>query len=147
MAIARLIASARESVELMVFVATPASPRSSLVFSRLWQELQNAPPRNVRCRALFAAATKTSSQGITNARVASRLATAGWHCRRAGGAQIIHAKIWIFDGERAVIGSHNMTEAGMMRNIEFSLLIHQPQVVERLLHQFNNHWERAREDL
>lgn len=45
---------------------------------------------------------------------------------------VLHAKIAIADSSRALIGSANLTEAALKRNIELGILVHLPPVVARI---------------
>ncbi len=77
-------------------------------------------------------------------------AEANYERLRQAGAQVallgdpqIHAKVILADGERALIGSINMTFASMELNRELGILTQDPDVVERLQDTMANDWTQA----
>lgn len=55
----------------------------------------------------------------------------------------VHAKVWIFDANLAIVGSGNATIPGLAGNIEYGLAVSEPQLVERILHDWQIYWEQA----
>lgn len=138
-----LLEAATESICLITFVATVQRPSSHLSYAALWRGMTAAAHRGKSCRALLACGSPASTQGVSNRQVSDVLTRAGWQCRASGGGRITHAKVWLIDGKAAVVGSHNLTEAAMLRNIEVSLLVTQPPIVARLVDLFEHEWARA----
>lgn len=42
--------------------------------------------------------------------------------------QFCHAKLWIFDNQRVVLGSHNLSESSINSNIETSIIINNTKI-------------------
>jgi cardiolipin synthase len=53
---------------------------------------------------------------------------------------IIHAKVWIVDNEKAVIGSINMTKASLEDNRELAVVTRDPEVITQLNQTFTQDW-------
>lgn len=61
-----------------------------------------------------------------------------------------HAKCYVFDGKKAVVGSSNFTRMGLEGNIELNAVLYQPVVAELVSDWFERRWEKAndaKEDL
>jgi phosphatidylserine/phosphatidylglycerophosphate/cardiolipin synthase-like enzyme len=74
------------------------------------------------------------------------------HLRRAGAevkfgntARPLHAKVWIFDGVKAVVASHNLSRRAMKTNEEIGVLVDEPDEVKRLVQWFEGLWGRGME--
>lgn len=50
---------------------------------------------------------------------------------------LLHSKIFLFDGERAMVGSHNFDLRSIHTNIELGLLFRQPELVAELMAHFD----------
>lgn len=56
----------------------------------------------------------------------------GLNVKRYNGSKLLHTKSFIVDSDVVVLGSHNITENAMHRNIETSLIIFDPSIAEKL---------------
>ena len=66
---------------------------------------------------------------------------------RVRGVQNLHAKLYIFGKSRAIITSCNLTEAALIRNHEFGMIIEDWEVIAKCLTYFENLWQLAGSDL
>jgi len=142
-ALASFCKEARKSIQVLSFVASVPSARSHLAYRALWQAMEAAPARGVACQILLCRATPDSTQGLSNRLAASTLRSYGWESRLSTDNRIHHAKIWIFDQKMIVIGSHNLTEAAMLRNVEFSLASTYSLAVSDTVEAFAGVWLAA----
>lgn len=55
----------------------------------------------------------------------------------------VHAKVWVFDTNMAVVGSGNATFPGLESNLEYALSVADPRLVERILQDWQGWWEQA----
>ena len=55
----------------------------------------------------------------------------------------LHAKVWIFDGARAVLGSHNISVRATRTNHEVSVLLDEPEEMRRLVEWFDALWAKG----
>ena len=70
------------------------------------------------------------------------LTHAGVKIRMSNGLYI-HAKVFIIDNEKAIIGSINMTRASLNDNRELSVLTENREVVRQLRETFDSDWREA----
>lgn len=55
----------------------------------------------------------------------------------------LHAKVWIFDRARGVIGSHNISSRALRTNEEVSVLCDLPEVITPLVVWFEGLWAKG----
>src|SRR5260221_665292 len=55
----------------------------------------------------------------------------------------VHAKVWICDSDLAIVGSGNATPSGLDDNLEYGMLISEPEVVAQILRDWDTWWEKA----
>lgn len=63
------------------------------------------------------------------------------------GVRNLHAKLYLFGTQRAVVTSANLTEAAMVRNHELGFIADDTAIVTRCRQYFDNLWGRAGKDL
>lgn len=89
--------------------------------------LVRAAKRGVRVRAVLNVADQ-----------AKFLATVGIKARGLKDKRVLHAKLIMFDREKAVIGSHNLTSNAFYRNLECSVVLDLTDEDNRLVQFFEN---------
>src|SRR6266571_65994 len=55
----------------------------------------------------------------------------------------VHAKVWVFDSDLAMVGSGNATSSGLDGNLEYGLAVAEPQLVARILQDWQAWWDQA----
>lgn len=55
----------------------------------------------------------------------------------------LHAKVWVFDQARMIIGSHNISVRSVRTNIEASVLTDYPDEVKRVVEWFEGLWAKG----
>lgn len=55
----------------------------------------------------------------------------------------IHAKVWIIDDARAIVGSGNATPSGLDENLEYGLAVTDPVIVARVRQDWESWWNQA----
>lgn len=63
------------------------------------------------------------------------------------GVRHLHAKLYLFGDTRALITSANLTEAALLKNLEFGCAVDEPRMLSTCLQYFNGLWQRAQHDL
>lgn len=63
------------------------------------------------------------------------------------GVRNLHAKLYIFGDQRAIVTSANLTEAALLRNHEFGFVSSEPGIIARCREYFDQLWEKAGSDL
>lgn len=56
----------------------------------------------------------------------------------------LHAKVWLFDGGRVIIGSHNISARSVRTNYEVSVLVDDFNEVKRVVQWFEGLWAKGR---
>lgn len=88
----------------------------------------------------------TPEQILANKDGAEKISRAGGWVRKLS-APYIHGKLIVVDGERAYLGSVNLTENSFDENREVGIIVSQPEIVQRFLSVFEKDWASAREYL
>lgn len=55
-----------------------------------------------------------------------------------------HPKFYIFETEKAFIGSSNLTNSGLNKNQEMNIQIEEPEFINELITVFNSYWTQAK---
>ncbi len=63
------------------------------------------------------------------------------------GIRNLHAKLYLFGDQRAIVTSANLTEAALLRNHEFGFVSSESRIIERCREYFETLWKRAGKDL
>jgi hypothetical protein len=63
------------------------------------------------------------------------------------GIRGLHAKMYLFGGQRAIVTSANLTEAALLRNHEFGFVSSEQAIIRRCREYFDQLWQRAGADL
>lgn len=66
---------------------------------------------------------------------------------RVRGVRHLHSKLYLFDRDKALVCSTNLTESALMRNLEFGILIEDPSDIDDCHRYFDRLWNKARPDL
>lgn len=108
--VCELLDAARDSVLVFMFDWRWYKNDFSCDTSLVNQAMVRAVRRGVKVRAL-----------VNYSEVLEQLRAVGIECRKLNSAKLMHAKCLVVDGRVVVMGSHNLTENAMGRNIELSL--------------------------
>ena len=55
----------------------------------------------------------------------------------------LHAKVWVFDSDLAIVGSGNATMSGLQANLEYGVRVADPRLVEQMLSDWQDYYEQA----
>jgi hypothetical protein len=69
------------------------------------------------------------------------------HGAKIRGVRNLHAKLYLFGDQRAIVTSANLTEAALLRNHEFGFVSNDSGIIERCREYFDAFWNRAGNDL
>lgn len=61
--------------------------------------------------------------------------------RKAKGFKTMHAKVFVFDQETMILGSHNLTDNAVTTNLEISVILTDKEIVNRFLKYFDIVWQ------
>ncbi len=110
--------------------------------SEIEQALVNAAKRGVQVQVILpqGSSSDSNSQGL--------------NAIKQGGVQVkedsqlyMHAKIMVVDGQKAFVGSENISTASLDRNRELGVLIAGVNVINTLLQTFNQDWSVSQEGM
>jgi hypothetical protein len=65
------------------------------------------------------------------------------HGAKVRGVRNLHAKLYLFGSDRAIVTSANLTDAALLRNHEFGFIADDPPIIERCAGYFDELWARA----
>ncbi|MBK7078440.1 MAG: hypothetical protein IPH44_39860 [Myxococcales bacterium] len=121
-----LIASATTSLDIALYYLSDTAIRAAVM---------TAKNRGIAVRVLLA----STGEIPENATTASAL-TAGGVPVRTLANPVLHAKVIIADGARALVGSNNMSITSLRDNRELGVIMREPGPVAAVLAQFNTDW-------
>jgi len=121
--ICRAIQASQSSISIAHYsISTRWSARKVAKFN-VYAELLTAPRRGLCCSALVAVHKRSAATARFNATALHQLAEAGWSVHLIPYKKLLHAKLFIFDGQLSVLGSHNVTQTASITNIDLSLAV------------------------
>ena len=81
--------------------------------------------------------------GKINRKTAGHLRRAGAEVKMGNTGMTVHAKVWVFDRERAIVGSHNISSRSVGRNAEAGVLFDDGGEVEKIVAWFEGLWGKG----
>jgi phosphatidylserine/phosphatidylglycerophosphate/cardiolipin synthase-like enzyme len=128
-ALVEAIGQSRETIDVEMYYFTSAD---------LAAALGDACGRGVRVRVVL-----DESQLYCKYAQGDLLREAGAEVRYREGEGLLHAKLAIFDGERAAVGSYNWTRSAEERNVELVMFVEDPEYIGAFRHHFAGIWATA----
>ena len=107
------------------------------------RELAIASKRGVKVKALLHNESMRRALGKLNRNTARHLRRAGAEVKMGNTRMTVHAKVWVFDRERAVVGSHNISSRAVGRNLEAGVLFDDRIEVLKVVEWFEGVWGRG----
>jgi phosphatidylserine/phosphatidylglycerophosphate/cardiolipin synthase-like enzyme len=139
-----LVTAARASIDLAIYLIAPPRRDRKSAITRTLDALAAAPARRVRCRLVIATPDRRHPDIALNSASCNYLTRAGWEIRGADPRTTMHSKLWIFDCSTSILGSHNLSAASLVTNVDTSILIRSPQFAAQLSNRFAEIWKNAR---
>ena len=102
-----------------------------------------AAKRGLKVRALLHNEAMSRSLGKINRKSAGRLRRNGVDVRLGGTAKVIHAKLWVFDGKKAIVCTHNISGRAVSSNAELGVLLEDGESVGKVRDYFERLWARV----
>ena len=134
---AKLIVNANTTLNILAYAISTASGLDTKLRTSVYRLLRDAPRRAIRCQMLIASHCDRSPHQANNTLAEYELAAAGWDIRRAPRSPVMHAKLMLADNRVMILGSHNLTRAGIEHNRELSILTLDPYLVSTATNYFN----------
>lgn len=107
------------------------------------RELAIRAKGGVRVCALLHNEAMGRTLGKTNRITAGRLRRAGAEVKMGTTAISVHAKVWVFDRVRVIVGSHNISSRSVSRNLEAGVLFDDRTEVLKVVEWFEGVWGKG----
>jgi len=107
--------------------------------TEIQRHVAEAAERGVAVRALVAAPFAGSDGTDHNLRGERQLKSAGAAVRTLD-QPTLHAKMWLADGGRAIVGSVNVSKSSLDDNRELAIEISDPAIIRRIAQTFEEDW-------
>jgi len=108
---------------------------------QLGDAIIRAKKRNVEIKVILNQESPNRNLSKINGITCNQLACAGVQVKMLRTPSLLHTKLWIFDSEYSVIGSHNISGRSLSINEEASVLIQDKHFAIFMQTYFNNLWE------
>lgn len=134
---------ATESISATIAAAQPIHAMEEPRYANFWSHILNAPRRGLECCAVLCLWSSLTPAARQNIATAEMMISAGWKIKWARESMPIHATTWLFDQERAIIGSHNLTPQSLHQSAEFSILTAEPAFIAAISQWQAQVWAKA----
>jgi len=104
------------------------------------RELGYAVKRGVKVRCLMHNEPPRGHLGKINRRTAHELKVLGCEVKMGGTEKILHAKFWIFDREKAIVCTHNISNRAANSNAEVGVVVEDPGDILKLANYYDKLW-------
>lgn len=136
--ILRMIREAKEEICISTFRFENPLNKKSKVLDKLFFSLANARKRKVKIRVLMNLYDEKIRAGQVNKKTHRELRKMGIEVKRPPGNICNHAKIFLTDQKRMIIGSHNITRHSFGGNFEVSLFSSDQPIVSQMYKIFDD---------
>ena len=104
------------------------------------RELAIAAKRGVKVRVLLHNEAMGRVLGKLNRKTAGHLRRAGAEVKMGNTGLSVHAKVWVFDREWVIVGSHNISSRAVGRNLEAGVMLDDRTEVLKVAEWFDGAW-------
>ena len=140
LAIVQQIRTALKSIDVTAFEWQWYEGQRAGTAQDINREVCTACRRDITIKALLHNEAKNRHIGKINRKTAGHLRKCGVDVKFNPMQKMLHAKLWIFDRKVAVLGSHNMSNSAMSKNLEVSYLVTEPAEIFSLCEWFDGIW-------
>lgn len=113
--------SAKKTAVMLTYRLGPAVGKEGSRMDRLVAAMEEAARRGVKVSVYHCAFRLSATYMLELRALEGRLRRAGVFVLRAGGGRVLHAKAYVFDNRRVILGSHNLTRGSVDGNAELSV--------------------------
>lgn len=140
------IESARKEVKGTVFSTFLDEGKDKRLTTQIFKALASAWDRRLIVRLLINSKHEPAYISKGNKLLFESLQKAGVPARYYPPNVMLHAKMWVFDGSRVLIGSHNLSMQSFTSNVECSVLLTDETICRDVLDFFDYHWDVAMQE-
>lgn len=132
---------AKTSIEIIAYSITRPRKTSHKLFLETWNALRQAIINGVETRVILENWNESNPQHLENLKVKTALESYGAQVKLAKKGVCMHSKTWLIDNKTLIIGSHNSTEAGLMRTKNLSIMVQQASAIKQYRDYFQSEWD------
>ena len=134
------IEHSKEFINVMMFEWVWYSGQRAGTIQDVNRAVCRASQRGVKVRVVLSNEAKGRHLGKLNRATMGRLQRNGCEVRLQPMQRMVHAKVWIFDGTLAMLGSHNMSQRAVTSNIEVGCEVNGGADLAKLMGLFEELW-------
>lgn len=138
----KLIGEATQTIDVIQYSWHWYKFKENSSVTKLSRAVLNAPRRGVKVRVLLNKEGPSNPLTAINAEAQKYLQEAGCVVKFGPSFPVTHAKLWLFDDDLVVLGSHNLSERSCLHNDETSVLMDSRQVLKYYKDYFELLWSR-----
>ena len=142
--ISDVIRSAKESLCLAFFQMTLDEKHLWGLSLSIFSSLKSRKEDGVDVRVILNQKFATGIQNSLNLKTVKLLTAIKVNVTLSETATVLHTKLIIADGEKAVLGSFNMTVTSLCENHEVAVYLRSPLVKQILIPYFEEIWQRSK---
>jgi phosphatidylserine/phosphatidylglycerophosphate/cardiolipin synthase-like enzyme len=137
------IKGTKESIEVVMYEWNWYEGQRTGTIQDVNRELAIAGKRGVKVRVLLHNEAMGRTLGKINRKTAGHLRRAGVEVKMGNTGLTVHGKVWVFDKERAIVGSHNISSRSVGKNLEVGVLFDDEVEVKKVSEWFEEVWGKG----
>lgn len=141
-----ILHKAERSVLFTCFQSSYNAQKETSKTGRLLQQIYRAHERGVVVKAVVNKPRSGKQIAAANNHFINFLASGSIPYRLGRLDDTVHAKFFIIDNRILIVGSHNLTDAGLWDNYEASLAVESESAALTYLSYFDYLWQRGRKE-
>jgi len=134
------ILSSRSSIQILLYQFNRYVGNSTSKVNLITHALLKAHQKGVSIQIILNASFHSKQAAQVNHSTVEFFRHQGISARLGPVNLRIHSKLFIFDASRVILGSHNLSERALSKNIELSLLIENEPLATKLTQLFHELW-------
>lgn len=132
------IAAAEKEILFTVYCSMFALKKTGSPVNKIIEELKRAKDRGICVMILLNKRNFSGKLGAHYRRFKEKITEYGIINKENKTRLNLHCKIWAFDREYVIIGSHNMTDKALERQHEVSVLIRDKLIAQKMIDYYFN---------
>jgi len=139
-----MLSKAEKSVLFTCFQSSSSAKKETSKTGRLLKQIRLCHERGLHVRAVVNYPRAGNKMAASNNDFINFLHDSGILYRLGRPDDTVHAKFFVIDNRILVVGSHNLTNAGLWDNYEASLAVESESAALTYISYFNYLWTRGR---
>ena len=139
----REVSQALTSIHLSIYMISDHWRAKEVGKINMVQTLCNAGLMGLNCRCIIDQPVVANRHTPFNTKAAIKLMDSGWKVRVMPVKHTLHEKILLIDQRLTIIGSHNISKASAISNLDTSLAVDSEVLAARVYRQFWERWRMA----